>query len=446
MNIPTKAHEIDDLMQQMYPLKHANNRQHPFDVKRIRHDFPILSSHVLGNPLVWLDNGSTTQKPKNTIESISNYYQHENSNVHRGNHTLAKRATAKFDYVRQQVADFIHARSANEIVFVRGATEAINLVAASFGKKYIQAGDEVIVTILEHHSNILPWQVLCQEKGAVLRVAPIDHNGEIILDEYEALFNQKTKIVAFTHISNLLGTLMPVKEMTAIAHRHGAAVLIDGAQAVAHVSVNVQELDCDFYVFSGHKMFGPTVIGVLYGKLDWLNDLPPWQVGGGMIKHVSFTRTEYADVPGKFEAGTVHLAGVIGLGATLDYLKQIDVTCAFDYEKSLMIYALNALQTVPGLELLGHPKERVGAIPFKLAGIDDDQLGKHLDDLGIAMRIGHHCAQPALAFFGYKTVARPAIAFYNTRHEIDELINGLHFNKRKNQYDKRLHGKYSRII
>ena len=424
-NLPTETHEIDALLQKIYATPLSKKHHQSFDVQKIRCDFPILNSQVHGTPLIWLDNAATSQKPLKTIEEISRFYRLENSNIHRGNHTLALQATEHYDHVRQKVANFIHAHSANEIVFVRGTTEAINLVANSFGKKFIHPGDEIIVTMLEHHSNILPWQVLCQEKNAVLRVAPIDRNGNIIMEEYEALFNSRTKMVALTHVSNALGTLLPIKQMTSIAHQHGAAVLIDGAQAIAHLSINVQDLDCDFYVFSGHKVFAPTGIGILYGKSDWLNKLPPWQVGGGMIKTVSFTQTEYADVPGKFEAGTGSLSAVMGLGATIDYLNEIDFNAAQQYEHALMAYTINALEKVPGLQLVGHPNDRIGAIPFKLERVSDEQLGKTLDELGIAMRIGHHCAQPALAFFGYQSVARVGLALYNTYEEIDHLIYGL---------------------
>ena len=424
-NIPTQPHEITALLDRLYPINQAVKQSDAFYVEQVRRDFPILGTQVHGNPLIWLDNGATSQKPSVMIEAINRFYKQENSNIHRGNHTLALQATEQYDLVRQKVARYIHAKSAQEIVFVRGATEAINLVEASFGKKFIQDGDEVIITMLEHHSNILPWQEMCKEKGAVLRIASIDQNGEIILEQYAALLSHKTKIVALAHVSNVLGTILPVQQMTAMAHKHGACVLLDGAQAVPHLQIDVQELDCDFYVFSAHKMFAPTGIGVLYGKLALLNALPPWQVGGGMIKQVSFTQAEYADVPAKFEAGTSNISAVMGFGATLDYLNHIDFAAALQHEKRLMQYALRTLEKIPRLELIGNPKERAGAIPFKLHGVQDEALGKHLDREGIAIRIGHHCAQPTLAFFGYQAIARPGLAFYNTQQEIDRLANAL---------------------
>ncbi|MGE3318498.1 MAG: SufS family cysteine desulfurase [Candidatus Berkiella sp.] len=396
-----------------------------FNVENIRKDFPILSDLVNGKPLIWLDNAATTQKPKTVIETIQHYYLHENSNIHRGNHTLSLQASEKYEATRKQVAQFIHAGSEDEIVFVRGATEGINLVANSFGKKFIEKGDEVIISLFEHHSNILPWQVMCEEHGAVLRVIPIHENGDLIMEEFAKLLNSRTKLVAITHVSNALGTVVPVNTVVKMAHQYGAYVLIDGAQGIPHFDVNVSAMDCDFYIFSAHKLFGPTGIGVVYGKKPILDQLPPWQVGGGMIKKVTMEHAEYAKAPFKFEAGTGNIASVFGLSAILDYLSSLGMARIAAYEHELINYAISKLSDVPKLKIIGSPLHRAGSIPFVMQDLDTDKIGLYLNEQGIALRTGHHCAQPVMDFYGVKGMARPSLAFYNTREEVDTLVSAL---------------------
>jgi len=394
-----------------------------FDVNAIRRDFPILQETVNGRPLVWLDNAATTQKPQQVIDRLSYFYQHENSNVHRAAHELAARSTDAYDAARENVRHFLNAGSVKEIVFVRGATEAINLVAKSWGDQHIQEGDEIIVSHLEHHANIVPWQQLCAVKGARLRVAPVDNDGQILLDEYEKLFNTKTRLVAFAQVSNALGTITPVQEMVSIAHRYGAKVLVDGAQAVSHISVDVQAYDCDFYVFSGHKVFGPTGIGVVYGKEEILNTTQPWQGGGNMIVDVTFEKTIYHPAPFRFEAGTGNIADAVGLGAAIDYVERIGMANIARYEHDLLLYAIDGLKKIPGLHLIGTAREKASVLSFVLDGFTNDQVGQALNKEGIAVRTGHHCAQPILRRFGQESTVRPSLAFYNTCEEIDLLVS-----------------------
>jgi cysteine desulfurase/selenocysteine lyase len=396
-----------------------------FPVEKLRRDFPILSETVNGNPLIWLDNAATTQKPACVIDRLEQFYRHENSNIHRGVHTLAERATDAFEGARESVGRFLHAKSPKEIVFVRGATEAINLVARTYGKQNIGKGDEILITHLEHHANIVPWQLLCEETGAVLRVIPVDDTGQVELPEYAKLLNEKTKLVSVTHVSNALGTVVPVREMAGMAHAAGAKVFIDGAQAVSHMPVDVTELGCDFYAFSGHKVCGPTGIGALYAKWEILEDLPPYQGGGNMISNVSFEKTEYRDPPDRFEAGTANIAGAAGLGAALDYVSGIGMERISAYEHELTEYAMNALRTVPGLTLIGTAERKASILSFILKGYPDAEVGKALDREGIAVRAGHHCAQPILRRFSLESTVRPSIAFYNTRDEIDKMVQIL---------------------
>ena len=392
-----------------------------FDVERIRRDFPVLSRLVHGKPLIYLDNAATSQKPQVVIDTLTRYYAEENSNVHRGVHFLSERATQAYEGARANVQRFLNAADAREIIFVRGATEGINLVAQSYGRTHMRAGDEIIISAMEHHSNIVPWQMLCEEKGAVLRVIPINEDGEVLLDEYERLLNPRTKFVALGHVSNALGTINPVKQMIEMAHGWGVPVLIDGAQAAPHLPVDVQELDCDFYVFSGHKVLGPTGIGILYGKADLLEEMPPYQGGGDMILSVTFEKTRYNTLPYKFEAGTPHIAGVIGLGAAIDYLRGVGLDRIAAYEQELLAYGTNALSTVPGLRLIGTAKEKAGVLSFVLEGVHAHDLGTILDREGIAIRAGHHCAMPVMQRFGVPATARASLAFYNTRAELEAL-------------------------
>jgi cysteine desulfurase/selenocysteine lyase len=396
-----------------------------FDVYAVRRDFPILHQKVHGKPLIWLDNGATTQKPQSVIDSISRFYERDNSNIHRGAHDLAARATDAYEGAREKVQRFLGASSAEEIIFVRGTTEGVNLVAQTYGRKYIREGDEIVLTTLEHHANIVPWQMLAQEKGAILKVVPITDRGEVIMEEYTRLLGPRTRIVAVTQVSNSLGTIVPVQEMTAIAHRHGARVLIDGAQAVSHFPVNVQQLDADFYVFSGHKLFAPTGIGVVYAKRELLEDMPPWQGGGNMIRHVTFEKTTYSDPPAKFEAGTPNIADAVGLGAAIDYLNRLGMVNIEQYEHKLTEYGTERLRSVPGLRLIGTAPNKVGVLSFILDDIPYEEVGKRLAAEGIAVRAGHHCAQPSLQRYGLTGTVRPSLAFYNTREEIDTLVEVL---------------------
>ena len=396
-----------------------------FDIGSVRRDFPILNERVHGRPLIWLDNAATTQKPQSVIDRISYFYEHENSNIHRAAHDLAARATDAYEDARTKVAHFLNASSSKEIVFVRGATEAINLVAQSWGRRHINKGDEIVITWIEHHANIVPWQMLCAEKGACLRVAPVDDDGQVLLDEYEKLLNHKTRLVSFTQVSNALGTMTPAHQMVQMAHRYGARVLLDGAQAVSHLPVDVQSLDCDFYVFSGHKVFAPTGIGVLYGKPEVLAETPPWQGGGNMIVDVTFEKTTYQPPPGRFEAGTGNIADAVGLGAAIDYLDHIGMPNIARYEHELLVYATQGLLQVPGLRIIGTAKEKAGVLSFVLAGFRTEEVGAALNREGIAVRSGHHCAQPTLRRFGVETTVRPSLALYNSFEDIDALIAAL---------------------
>ncbi|MDD1620454.1 MAG: cysteine desulfurase [Methylococcaceae bacterium] len=393
----------------------------PFDVHAVRRDFPILKERVNGYPLAWLDNAATTQKPQVVIDRISEFYQHENSNIHRAAHELAARATDAYEGARDIVARFINASSSDEVVFVRGATEAINLVAKSWGKQNIAEGDEIVISWLEHHANIVPWQQLCAETGAVLRVIPVDDDGQVILAEYQKLLNSRTKLVSFTQVSNALGTVTPAREMIELAHRAGAKVLLDGAQSVSHLRVDVQALDCDWLAFSGHKIFGPTGIGVLYGKADVLEATQPWQGGGNMIEDVTFEHTRYQPAPAKFEAGTGNIADAVGLGAALEYLSKIGIENVARYEHELLEYGMHALRSIPGVRLIGTAPDKASVLSFVLAGHSNQDVGVALNKAGIAVRSGHHCAQPILRRFGLEATVRPSLAFYNTYEEIDRL-------------------------
>ena len=395
------------------------------DLAKIRADFPILAERIHGKPLVYLDNAATSQKPCVVLDAIAHYYEHLNANIHRGVHTLSVRATEAHDAARQTVKRFLNARERQEIVFVRGATEAINLVAQTYGRTQVAAGDEVLITAMEHHSNIVPWQILCEEKGAHLRVAPIDDRGELLLDEFEKLIGPRTKIVAVTHVSNALGTVVPLREMIEVAHRRGVPVLVDGAQAVPHFAVDVQALDCDFYAFSGHKVYGPTGIGVLYGKRALLETMPPYQGGGDMISSVTFEKTTYNVLPHKFEAGTPDIAGAIALGAALEYIGAIGMEKIAAHEQELLAYATEAVGAIPGVQLIGTARERAGVLSFVLDGVHPHDLGTILDREGIAIRTGHHCAQPVMERFNVPATARASFAVYNTREEVDALVKGI---------------------
>lgn len=398
----------------------------PFDVNLIKRDFPILQERVNGRPLVWLDNAATTQKPKQVIERISYFYQHENSNIHRAAHELAARATDAYEEARETVRKFLNAGSTNEIIFVRGATEAINLVAKSWGEQNLQSGDEIIVSHLEHHANIVPWQQLAAKKNLKLRVIPVDDDGQILLEEYTKLLSSKTKLVSFTQVSNALGTVTPAKQIIELAHQAGAKVLVDGAQSVSHMRVDVRFLDADWFVFSGHKVFGPTGIGVLYGKEELLNQTAPWQGGGNMIKDVTFEHTQYHNAPSRFEAGTGNIADAVGLGAALDYVSKIGIDFINQYEHYLLVYATKLLKEVPGIRLVGTAHDKASVLSFTLAGYTNDEVGQALNKEGIAVRTGHHCAQPILRRFGLESTVRPSLAFYNTCADIDLLVSTLH--------------------
>jgi cysteine desulfurase/selenocysteine lyase len=394
----------------------------PFNVQAIRRDFPILAERVNGRQLVWFDNAATTQKPQAVIDRLAYFYAHENSNVHRGAHELAARSTDAYEAARSKVARFLGASSAEEIIFVRGATEAINLVAQSWGRANIGAGDEIVVSHLEHHANIVPWQQLASEKGAKIRVIPVDDSGQVLLEEYRRLLNDRTKIVAVTQVSNALGTVVPVDAIVKAAHAVGARVLVDGAQSVSHLRVNMQAMDPDFFVFSGHKIFGPTGIGVVYGKRELLEQMPPWQGGGNMIADVTFERTVYQAAPARFEAGTGNLADAVGLGAALDYVDRIGLENIARYEHDLLVYATQGVLTVPGLRLIGTAREKASVLSLVLNGWDPEDVGRALNQEGIAVRAGHHCAQPILRRFGLEATVRPSLAFYNTCEEVDCLV------------------------
>ena len=397
----------------------------PLDVEAIRRDFPVLARSVHGKPLCYLDNAASSQRPRSVIDAISRYYEHSHANVHRGVHALSQEATDLFEGAREAVRRFVNAASTREIVFVRGTTEAVNLVAQSWGRPRLGPGDEIVLSHLEHHANIVPWQMLCEQTGARLRVIPMTRSGELDFDAYRSLLGPRTRLLALTHVSNALGTVVPVREYIAEARRHGAAVLLDGAQAVPHMPVDVQELDCDFYCFSAHKMCGPTGIGVLYGREALLRAMPPWQGGGDMILSVSFEKTTYNDLPWKFEAGTPHIAGAVGLAAAIDYLGGIGIERIAAAEHALLEYATARLATVPGLEIVGTAPAKAAVVSFTLGGVHPHDLGTILDMDGVAIRTGHHCAMPVMEFYGIPATARASFAFYNTRAEVDRLVDSL---------------------
>jgi cysteine desulfurase/selenocysteine lyase len=397
-----------------------------FDPEAARADFPILRQRVHDKPLVYLDSAATSQKPQAVIDTLVSYYGHDNSNVHRGVHQLSERATQAYEEARAKVQRFVHAASPREIVFVRGTTEGVNLVAQTFGRQRVNRGDEVLISTLEHHSNIVPWQMLCDEKGASLRVAPINDRGELLVDEMERLLTPRTRLLAMAHVSNALGTINPVRQIIEMAHRRGVPVLLDGAQAAPHLPIDVGALGCDFYVFSGHKMFGPMGIGILYGKEALLEEMPPYQGGGDMILSVTFEKTQYNTLPYKFEAGTPNVEAAIGLGSAIDYLRQWDPEQLLAHERSLLSYGTEALQAIPGLRLIGTAKDKVGVLSFVLDDVHPHDIGTVLDGEGIAVRTGHHCAQPLLRRLGVDATVRASLALYNTRQDLDALISGLH--------------------
>ena len=396
-----------------------------FDVEKVRHDFPILREKVRGRTLVYLDNAATSQKPQVVIDAISRHYERGNANIHRGVHFLSEHATEEHEAARGTVQSFLNAEEASEIIFVRGATEAINLVAQTYGRTQVGPGDEVLITAMEHHSNIVPWQILCEQKGGRLRVIPINESGELLLEEFQKLLNTRTKIVAVTQVSNALGTINPVRRIIEMAHRENIPVLVDGAQAVPHLKVDVQALDCDFYVFSGHKLYGPTGIGVLYGKSALLDAMPPYQGGGDMISSVTFEKTIYNKLPYKFEAGTPHVAGAIGLGAAIDYVNGLGMDNVAAYEHEVLTYATEAVAAIPGIRLIGTAREKAGVLSFLLGSIHPHDIGTILDQEGIAIRAGHHCAQPIMQRFGIAATARASFGLYNTKEEVDALVEGI---------------------
>lgn len=426
-NNPYNIQERNPQISEKALVEHSFGATSPaFDVNLIKKDFPILQERVNGRPLVWLDNAATTQKPKQVIDRISYFYEHENSNIHRAAHELAARATDAYEAAREKVRAFLNARSVNEIVFVRGATEAINLVAKSWGEQNLKAGDEIIVSNLEHHANIVPWKQLADRKGLKIRVIPVDDDGQILLDEYAKLLNEKTRLVSFTQVSNALGTVTPAKQIVALAHAAGAKVLVDGAQSVSHLRSDVIGLDCDWFVFSGHKVFGPTGIGVLYGKEDLLNETQPWQGGGNMIVDVTFEKIQYHDAPSRFEAGTGNIADAVGLGAAIDYVNKIGIDVIHQYEHYLLVYATKLLKEIPGLRLIGTAKEKASVLSFIFDGYSNNEVGQVLNKEGIAVRTGHHCAQPILRRFGLESTVRPSLAFYNTTSDVDLLVETLY--------------------
>ena len=396
-----------------------------FDIEAIRKDFPILARKVHGKPLVYLDNGATSQKPQVVIDALSRYYAEENSNIHRGVHYLSERATAAYEGAREKLRRFINAPKDQEIIFVRGTTEAINLVAQSYGRAFLKAGDEIIVSAMEHHSNIVPWQMLCEQIGAHLRVIPINHDGELVLDEYRRLLTQRTKFVSVTHVSNALGTIVPVKEIVKLAHEWGVPVMLDGAQAAPHLKIDVQDIGCDFYAFSGHKLFGPTGVGVLFGRSELLERMPPYQGGGDMISLVTFEKTHYNVLPYKFEAGTPHIAGGIGLGAAIEYLTGLNWHQVVSHEHDLLTYATDALSGIMGLKIIGTAREKTGVISFVFDHVHAHDVGTILDQEGVAVRAGHHCAMPVMQRFGVPATTRASFAFYNTREEVDVLVRAI---------------------
>ena len=396
-----------------------------FDAARWRADFPILRQRVHGKPLVYLDNAATTQKPQSVIDAVVRYYAHDNANVHRGVHALSQQATDAYEAARSRVQRFVNARAVDEIVFVRGTTEAINLVAQSYARPRMQPGDEILISAMEHHSNIVPWQLVCEQTGAVLKVAPISDTGELEMEAFDALLGPRTRLVAITQLSNALGTIVPIERIVAAAHAIGVPVLVDGAQAVSHLAVDVRALDCDFFAFSGHKVFGPTGIGALYGKADLLNAMPPYQGGGDMIRSVSFARTEYNDLPWKFEAGTPNVAGAIGLGAALDYVSALGIDAIATHEHDLLAHATQEASRIPGLRIIGTAPRKASILSFVLDGVHPHDIGTILDRGGVAIRAGHHCAMPLMQRFGIAGTARASFALYNTRDDVDALLAGI---------------------
>jgi cysteine desulfurase/selenocysteine lyase len=396
-----------------------------WDVEKIRADFPVLSQTVNGKPLRYLDNAASSQVPNIVIERGAKYLREEHSNIHRGVHYLSQHATTAYEAAREKVRKFINAPDAKECIFVRGCTEGVNLVASSYGRKFVGENDEIIISQMEHHANIIPWQMLAEEKGAKLRVIPMNERGELIIEEYENLLNERTKIVAVSHVSNSLGTVNPIKEMIQTAHKFGVPFFVDGAQSVPHFPVDVQDLDADFFTFSGHKMFAPTGSGVLYGKREWLDKMPPYQTGGGMIRTVSFEKTTFAPIPEKFEAGTPAIAANIGLGAAIDYLNSIDFEAAARYEHELLEYATEKLSNIEGVRIIGTAREKASVLSFTIENVHPHDIGTILDQSGVAVRAGHHCAQPVMQFFGVPATARASFAFYNTREEIDVLADSI---------------------
>ncbi len=397
-----------------------------YDVEQVRRDFPILHQKVYGHPLVYLDNAATSQKPRQVIDAISRYYESGNANIHRGVHYLSEHATEEHEAARRTVQHFLNAADKREIIFVRSATEAINLVAQTYGRKHVKAGDEVLITTMEHHSNIVPWQMLCEEKEATLKVLPINDRGELCMDELPKLLTPKTKIVAVTHVSNALGSVNPIRKIVELAHAMNIPVIVDGAQAVPHTKVDVQELDVDFYVFSGHKVYGPTGIGVLYGKMALLEAMPPYQGGGDMIRSVTFEKTLYNDLPYKFEAGTPNIGGAIGLGVAIDYITQLGIDNIAAHEHDLLVYGSEALLRIPGVRLIGTARQKAAVISFLIEGIHPHDIGTILDREGVAVRTGHHCAQPVMQCFRIPATARASFGLYNTRAEVDALVKGIH--------------------
>lgn len=406
-------------------VEHIAGAAVDWDVERIRKDFPVLSQTVNGKPLVYLDNAASSQVPQLVIDRGSKYLAEEHSNIHRGVHYLSQHATTAYEAAREKIKRFINAREAKECIFVRGTTEGINLVASSYGRKFIGEDDEIIVSQMEHHSNIIPWQQIAEEKGARIRVIPMNERGELIIDEYENLLNERTKVVAVAHVSNSLGTVNPIREMIATAHKFGVPVCVDAAQSVPHFPVDVQDLDCDFFAFSGHKMFGPTGSGILYGKREWLDKMPPYQTGGGMIRSVSFEKTTFAPIPDKFEAGTPAIAAGIGLGAAVDYINAFDFEAASAYEHELLEYATQRLSDISGVKIVGTAANKASVLSFTIEGVHPHDIGTILDQDGIAVRAGHHCAQPVMDFFGVPATARASFAFYNTREEVDKLADAV---------------------
>ena len=402
-----------------------NSGTQTFDVEKIRQDFPILKERVHGKPLVYLDNGATSQKPQVVIDALNRYYKSENSNIHRGVHYLSERATSSYEAAREKIRQFLNAERDHEIVFVRGTTEAINLVAQSYGRTFLKAGDEIVISAMEHHSNIVPWQILCGQIGARLRVVPINHDGEFVLDEYRRLLNDNTKLVSLTHVSNALGSIVPVKEAVRLAHERSVPVLLDGAQAVPHFKVDVQDIGCDFYAFSGHKLFGPTGVGVLYGKSELLEAMPPYQGGGDMISLVTFEKTHYNVLPYKFEAGTPNIAGGIGLGAAIDYLNGFNWEEVCAHENDLLAYATNALSEIESIRIIGAAKDKASVLSFVSDHIHAHDVGTILDQEGVAIRAGHHCAMPVMQRFGVPATARASMAFYNSRAELETLAAAI---------------------